>query len=227
MIDENRQKKISLIEKCMPAESLIDYGGMWGVDGLYSRIAYQTYGVQHVTMIDANESENWRTKAELREGVSFKQGSFTDVVFMDTIKEMFEVGLAYDILLHQTDLPYTLSLLLSKVAQKFVIAQPVLLDDDMRLQNSIVWLSGCNAGDDLFPNQSSIQDLGCANFRDGTRLTLRGQRSSELWLWGMTPSFLESLMAAFGWKLTHKELWKGWIAPESRWTMAGLIFERT
>jgi hypothetical protein len=37
------------------------------------------------------------------------------------------------------------------------------------------------------------------------------------WLWGMTAPFIESIMKSHGWKLIHKEFWRGCcLNPQNR-----------
>jgi hypothetical protein len=36
-VDATVKRKLALIERCLPVESAIDYGGMWEVDGYYSK----------------------------------------------------------------------------------------------------------------------------------------------------------------------------------------------
>jgi len=45
-------RKISMLERCLPVGSVIDFGGMWEVDGLYSRVCKERFGISRVTMVD-------------------------------------------------------------------------------------------------------------------------------------------------------------------------------
>ncbi len=78
MLDETVQRKIALIERCLPVASVLDLGGMWEVDGLYSRICRERFGIRQVTMIDRHQSRNWRRNATLRKGIDFREGDFSE-----------------------------------------------------------------------------------------------------------------------------------------------------
>lgn len=113
-IDGTAKQKIALMERCLPVKSVIDFGGMWEVDGYYSRQCIDRLGIQDVTMIDRFESENWKADPQLQEGIDFRLGDFSDYRFMNTITRKYDMALAYDVLPHQIDLRRTISLMLSK-----------------------------------------------------------------------------------------------------------------
>jgi len=225
VIDERDREtvllKIALIRRCLPVESVIDFGGMWEVDGLYSRLCKDELEIPRVTMVDRIESENWQGNPRLRTGIDFRKGDFSDDKFMATIAEPYDLALAYDILPHQIELRHTVSLMLSKTKKFFLISQPVLPDEIMPFRNCLVLLSGSQSQSLVpFHEKWTIETNYWANFSDAT-IT-----DADHWLWGMTPTLIESLMTGFGWKMIHKELWRGWLPSASKWKMCGLIFAR-
>ncbi len=96
-------RKISMIERCLPVSSIIDFGGMWEVDGLYSRVCVEKFNIPKVTMIDKFESENWVQNPRLRANIDFRKGDFSDESFMADLKGLYDLALAYDVLLHQRE----------------------------------------------------------------------------------------------------------------------------
>jgi len=191
------------------------------VDGLYSEVCSEKFGIPYVTMVDKFESENWLKNPHLRTGIDFRRGDFSDERFMASIKGLYDLGLAYDILPHQIDLRHTLSLILSKTMKFFLISQAILPEKVMPFRNCLILLSGSKArGLIPFHEKWTREANYWANFADATVI------DTKHWLWGMTPSFIENLMAGFGWGLIHKEFWQGWLPSSSKWKLCGLIFSR-
>ncbi|MFB0502856.1 MAG: hypothetical protein ACETWE_03395 [Candidatus Bathyarchaeia archaeon] len=87
-------RKSAMVRRCLPLESVIDFGGMWEVDGLYSRLCKGELGIPRVMMVDRIESENWQRNPRLRTGIDFRKGDFSDDKFMATIKEPYDLALA-------------------------------------------------------------------------------------------------------------------------------------
>ena len=219
--DSTVRRKLGLIERCLPVGSAIDYGGMWEVDGYYSKQCHDRLGVKRVTMIDREESENWKRNPSLREGVDFRKGDFANPKFMKSISDRYDLGIAFDVLLHQINLRQTLSLMLSKVRRFFVVANPMIPDGRMSYRNSLVLLSG--VGDNRlipFREKWAEETDYWSNFRDATNV------GWNHWLWGLSPSFLQALMAGLGWNMVHREFWRGWLPKETRWILGGFVFKR-
>lgn len=136
-----------MIERCLPVESVIDFGGMWEVDGLYSRVCKEKFKIARVTMVDKYASENWLQNPRLRKSINFRKGDFSDEGFMSTLEESYDLALAYDVLPHQIDLIHTLTLMLSKTRKFFLISQPILPEKTMPFHNCLVLLLGSKAYD--------------------------------------------------------------------------------
>ncbi len=221
MIDGTSRQKMSMIRRCLPVKSVIDYGGMWAVDGYYSRQCAKSLGIHKVTMIDKFESESWKQNSKLREGIDFRLGDFADASFMKTIKGQYDLALAYDILPHQIELRQTLSLVLSKTRSFFLVCNAVLPDRLMPFRNSLILLSGSNEPRLIpFHEKWTREKDYWRNFSNAS-IT-----KSIHWIWGMTPSFIESLMTGLGWRLMHKQFWRTWLPKESSRQYCGLIFRK-
>jgi hypothetical protein len=220
-VDPTVRRKLGLVKRCLPVKSVIDFGGMWEVDGYYSKQCLDKFGIKRVTMIDAEESDNWRADPTLREGLDFRKGDFSDEGFIKSIPQSYDLAMAYDVLVSQIDLRHTLSLMLSKVDRYFLIANPVIQESVMPYRNALVLLSGSRASSLIPFHQQWTKEIDYwRNFRDA---------SNTSWhhlLWGMTPSFVESLMAGLNWRLVHREVWKDPFLQNPRWRMGGFIFAK-
>jgi hypothetical protein len=173
-------------------------------------------------MVDAEESENWRADPALREGLDFRKGDFSDEMFMKSIAQTYDLAMAYDVLPHQIDLRHTLSLMLSKTKRFFLISNPVIPDAIMSYRNSLILLSGSRSPKLIpFHEQWTKEIDYWRNFTDSRNV----ERSH--WLWGMSPSFIESLMAGLGWQVVHKEIWRDPFLQNQRWRMGGIVFTRS
>lgn len=220
-IDETVRRKVTLIERCLPFKSVIDFGGMWEVDGYYSKLCLEKFGAKKVTMIDFEASENWRRDESLRRGIDFRLGDFADERFMDSVGGRHDLALAYDVLLHQIDLRHTLSLMLSKTKRFFLIYNPVLPDESMKYRNTAILLLGSKEGKLIPFHEKWTKEIDYwQNFSDPSNISPNG------WIWALTPSFVESLMAGLGWRLEHKEVGPGWSGLSKRWRYGGFIFKR-
>lgn len=220
-LQEQIHHKTSLIEKCLPAKSVIDFGGMWEVNGLYSRICLDRFKIPKVTMIDDFLSENWKNDLKLRRGIDFRKGDFSDEKFMATIKDKYDIGLAYDVILHQIDLRHTISMMLDKVSKFFLVSLPLLPEKMVSFRNSLILLSGSQEKKLIPFDENWTRKMHYwKNFSDA-RIVCYNH-----WLWGMTPSLLESLLLGLGWRRTYRRFLKDWLPPESKWIVGDFIFQR-
>jgi hypothetical protein len=220
-VDATVRRKLGLVKRCMPVESVIDFGGMWEVDGYYSKQCLTRFGAKRATMIDAEESDNWKKDSALREGLDFRRGDFSDDQFMESIADTFDVALAFDVLLHQIDLRHTLSLMLSKTGRFFLVSNPVIPDSILPYRNSLVLLSGSHEPGLIPFREQWTKDMDYwHNFTDASNVR------RNHWLWGVSPSFIESLMAGLGWRLVHREIWKDRFLQNPKWRMGGFVFTR-
>jgi len=220
-VDDTVHRKLGLIERCLPFKNVIDFGGMWEVDGYYSKQCLDRFGASQATMVDAEESENWRRDPSLRKGVDFRRGDFADERFMASLSFRYDLGIAFDVLLHQIDLRHTLSLMLSKVRRSFVITNPVIPDKLMSYRNGLILLSGSKENRLIpFHEEWTEEAHYWSNFRDPSMVHWNH------WLWGMSPSFIQSLMAGLGWELVHREIWRSWLPKNTQWKWGGFVFRR-
>ena len=145
MIDENSalvRFKLEILRKAMPARDAIVFGDIYGVDGAYTEKCIE-YGCERELLIDSNETPAWSRARLSQPSIDFYKGDFSDTMFMASVRETYEIGVAFDILLHQAPLLHTLHLMLEKVTGRFLIVQPML--EEQSLPNSVVFLPGNTA----------------------------------------------------------------------------------
>jgi hypothetical protein len=204
------QFKCAILEKTMPGKSAVIFGDMWRVDGFYTRKTLDL-GCQRAVLIDSLETEAWlRTRLRYPQ-VDFFKGDFSNALFMNSIRETFEIGVAFDILLHQPPLLNTLHLMLDKIEKRFCVVQPMLREQ--KYPNSLVYLPG-NA-DELYPQ---------AEKHGEHKMFEVSQVNQSHWIWGMTASFLHAVLGGEGFDLIHQEELSP--LPNENWFWGGYIYEK-
>ena len=204
------QFKIAMLEKVMPAVSAVVFGDMWKVDGFYTRKTLEL-GCKRAVLIDSLETEKWlKTRLQYPQ-LDFFKGDFSNALFMKSIGEAFEIGVAFDILLHQPPLLNTLHLMLEKIEKRFCIVQPMLREQ--KYPNSLVYLPGNT--EELYP---------LAERNGEFKMFEVSQVNQSHWIWGMTPTFLHAVVSGEGFDLIHQEE----LSPLSNenWFWGGYIYER-
>jgi hypothetical protein len=206
--------KLDLLEAVTPAERAVVYGDMWVVEGAYTLRCLEL-GCRSVTLIDMFETPHWqRTRIEHPE-LEFLKGDFADPLFMGSIRTRFELGVAYDVILHQASLLGALHLMCERVEERFVVVQPMLRDGgDLQ---GLVYLPGLHVKAGLHPVEGDaewaraigpVTDVNAAH-----------------WIWAMTPSFLRAALRGEGFDVIL-ERDQGGGFPNPRWTWWGCIAER-
>jgi hypothetical protein len=204
------QFKVAILEKTMPAASAVIFGDMWKIDGFYTRKTLEL-GCQRAVLIDSLETETWlKTRLQYPQS-DFLKGDFSNALFMKSILETFDIGIAFDILLHQPPLLNTLHLMLEKVQRRFCIVQPMLREQ--KYPNSLVYLPGNT--EELYPLAGNHGEY---------RMFDVSQVNQSHWIWGMTASFLHAVFCGEGFDLIHEEE----LSPleNEKWFWGGYIYEK-
>ena len=195
-----------------PAASAIVFGDIWGVNGAYTKQCIEL-GCQRVLLIDSYETPAWlRTRLEHPQ-LDFYKGDFSNAAFMSSIRERFEIGVAFDVLLHQPALLHTLHLMLQLVTDRLCIALPVLAE--LETPNALVYLPG-NPDPNLYP--LSERSPGVLMF-DPLEV------NSDHWIWGITRSLLRSVLTGEGFTIVSER--DGPTLPNPQWAWWGCVAERT
>jgi hypothetical protein len=208
------QLKLDLLEAATPVPRAVVYGDMWRVEGAYTLRCLEL-GCASVTLIDLFETPNWqRTRIEHPE-LEFLKGDFADPLFMGSVRTKYDLGVAYDVLLHQASVLGALRLMCERVDQRLVVVQPMLREGGDPQQ--LVYLPGLAADVGLHPAGRDTDWMGA--------IGPVAEVNTGHWLWAMTPSFLRAALRGEGFRVTAERDEQGGL-PNPRWTYWGCIAER-
>jgi hypothetical protein len=130
---------------------------------------------------------------------------------MKSIRETFDIGVVFDILLHQAPLLSALHLMLEKVQKRICVVQPMLREQ--KYPNSLIYLPG--GADDLYPLGERHGDF---------RMFDVSEVNQSHWIWGMTQTFLQSVLLGEGFELVHQDNLS--LLPNEQWFWGGYVFEK-
>jgi hypothetical protein len=203
--------KLSLLQRCFPAKDAVVFGDMYVVEGGYTLKCLEL-GCGEALLIDAYETPAWLETRRANPGLDFLKGDFSNPLFMRSFERAFELGVLFDILLHQPPLLSTLHLVLEKVASRVCIVQPMLREQP--LPNSLIYLPGTAAAE-LLP-------YGTENARHRMSDAMAVNRTR--WIWAMTGSLLRTVLQGEGFEVTYSEELECF--PNRNYFYLGLIAER-
>lgn len=206
------QLKLKMLKHAMPAETAVVFGDMWRVDGGYTCKCLE-YGCKQALLVDTLETPRWQETRIQQPNLEFYKGDFSNALFMQSIVRTFDIGVVYDVLLHQAPLLHTLNLMLSKVNKRISIVQPMLREQGF--PNSLIYLPG-NTSKELHPLRAQPHEA---------RTFAVDQVNHSHWLWGMTVSFLTSALRGEGFDVVHQASLEVDSLTE-QWTMWGCVAER-
>jgi hypothetical protein len=206
--------KLDLLEAATPLPRAVVYGDMWGVEGAYTLRCLEL-GCASVALIDSFETPGWQTTRTEHPELDFLKGDFADPLFMGSIRTRYDLGVAYDVLLHQATLLGALHLMCERVEQRFVVVQPMLHEHGE--EQRLVYLPGLEPDAGLHPAGSDVEWMRAI----GPAAAV----NTVHWLWAMTPSFLRAALRGEGFEVTL-ERDSGGGFPNDRWTWWGCVAER-
>lgn len=177
--------KLDFMQRAMPAKSAIVYGDMYMIDGGYTKKCID-FGCSEALLIDTLETVAWQNRRLETPGIDFYKGDFSNPHFMRSFDRSFDIGIAYEVLLHQAPIIHTLHLMLEKVKDKFLIVQPML--KEQTVPNSLVYLPG-NSMRELYPMPSQHKEFQVFDVK---------AVNHSHWLWGTTVSFMKSVLQGEG-----------------------------
>ena len=201
--------KLDLLRRAAGGQRAIVFGDMYKVDGFYSR-SLLGMGFSRVVLVDLVETARWLAHRLEAPALDFYKGDFADPLFMASIREHFDLGVAFDVLLHQANLLQTLHHMASKV-DRLCIVQPMI--EERAEPATVVYLPGNGAtpllhpcgADSPLPNPVDVVDAGH-------------------WIWAATPSFLRHAMAGEGFQVVHEARFEA--LPNPSWFWWGCIADR-
>jgi hypothetical protein len=210
--DDVVQFKLSILEKALPAESAIVFGDIFRIDGGYT-IELSERGVPRVMLLDSLETPGWQQARIEHPAIDFRKGDFSDPLFMSSVRESFEVGVLFDIMLHQPGLLGTLTTMLGMVEKRLCIVQPML--EEQARPGSLVYLPGNPEEDELYPQAERVDDHSVFAVEKVNHAN---------WIWGLTPSFFTAAMRGEGFEPVAEETFAA--LPNPRWNWWGAVYER-
>jgi hypothetical protein len=212
--DPAGQLKLDLLGRALPARDAIVFGDMWVIEGAYSQRLLEL-GCEQVTLVDNFETPGFVETRLANPALNFYKGDFSDAMFMESIRERYEVGVLYDILLHQAPLLHSLHLMLSKVSGRVCFVQPMLRESE---DGAVaVYLPGNPQAERLHPLGSEHGAISLAGARES---------NPAHWIWGLTPAFVEAALAGEGFETVHRAQVDEQRFPNPRWFWWGCVAER-
>jgi hypothetical protein len=206
------QFKLEMLDRALPqSDSAVVFGDIWRVDGGYTVECARH--CERVTLIDSLETPAWQEERIANPAIDFRKGDFSDPIFMASISEQFDLGVVFDILLHQPPLLGALTQMLALVGERFCVVQPML--EEQAEPGTLIYLPGNAAVEGLYPLDTEASDH---------KLFDVGQVNHSHWIWAMTPSFLTAAMAAEGFDPVFEESLGP--LPNPRWQWWGAVYER-
>ncbi|MGI8711750.1 MAG: hypothetical protein ACR2NR_00895 [Solirubrobacteraceae bacterium] len=188
------------------------FGDTYVVEGGYAARCLK-FGAERVVLVDTLETPAWLEARLGDHRLDFLKGDFSDRLFMSSIREQFDVSVAFDVLLHQPPLLGTLHDMLEKTTQRIAIVQPMLKERDVA--NTLIYLPGSPSADGLYP----LRDAD-----PGYRMFDVHEVNQSHWIWAMTPSFLRSALDGEGFAIVREETLGD--LPNPQWQWWGAVAER-
>ncbi|MBA3866895.1 MAG: hypothetical protein H0X42_11225 [Solirubrobacterales bacterium] len=192
-------------------DSAVLFGDIWRVDGGYTVECARR--CERVLLIDSLETPAWQRERIAAPAIDFRKGDFSDPFFMASVRESFDLGVVFDILLHQPGMLATLALMLDLVEKRLCVVQPMLVEPSE--PGTLVYLPGNTEVGALYPLEAEASDH---------KLFDVDQVNHSHWIWGMTPSFLTAALAAEGFAPVFEEVLGP--LPNPRWQWWGAIYDR-
>ena len=209
--------KLAMLDAAMPARSAIVFGDVWGVHGAYSQRCLDL-GCEDVYLVDSLETPEFDQRRAGQPNLHFIPGDFSNPELMNGLSEMGEIGVAYDVLLHQGSLTAAIHLVLDHCERAICISQPLLKEQE--LPNSLVYLPGNTAREELSPSYSHLDQGGASEIH----VFDPSQVNHGHWLWGMTRSFLENVLIGEGFEIVAEQ--QGPDLANPSWYLWGCVAER-
>jgi hypothetical protein len=196
-LEQMRQKKIELVALAGHAESIRDYGGVWGVDGLYLLQGAKILQCSYAEMIDQTLTDGfWELVTEIQRTndveVHAHEMDFRIPTIYSSLRDV-DVSLLYDVLLHQDNAVEVIRNVLSRTKTCVFVAQPTLKEELFP-----------------FPGSSVCLQFWPEELKDLMRFPVWWPKQdapdhfdTRYWMWGHTCSFLRSVFFGYGWELSH------------------------
>ncbi len=208
------QLKYRLLDAATPAADALVFGDVWGVDGAYTARC-RALGCERVTVVDTLETSAFVRRRLADPAIDFVKADFSDPFAMATISDRCEIGVIFDVLLHQPPLLAALHGMADKVTGRIVLAQPCRREQTDA--NTLVYLPG-NTNKALHPYPTDTDDY---RVFDPTEV------NHSHWIWAMTPSFVRSALLGEGFEVVAEDSVEEGHGLSGDWFWWGCVARRT
>jgi hypothetical protein len=194
-------RKLALIAGIGRADSIRDFGGIWGVNGRYLLEGARALGARHAEMVDYEPTEAFLAEAERAQqeysiSVEMKYGDFRDPALYERLQAA-DVSLLYDVLLHQDTAVDVVRRVAARTRCRVCVAQPVLREDLFGLPGGCVSLI-------LYPQE--LKEI--LRYGNWARRPAAERFETGSLMWGQTVSYLTSVFYGYGWRREHLEAYE-------------------
>ena len=193
--------KVRLACEIGSAESVRDFGGLWGVHGRYLLESAICLGSRLASMVDVRPYEEFAAEAaQARAKQPNLEVAFTQADFRknETFRGMegVEVSLLYDVLLHQENYLEVIGNVCDATTRYICFAQPCLQERLFLLPDSATLLQ-------FWPEELKTE-LRKNSFWPAQPPA--DEFAANQWIWGHTSSHIVAVFHGFGWDLAYGEV---------------------
>ncbi len=206
-LDIIKKEKIKLVTDIGTAASIRDYGGLWGVFGLYLIEGAKGLNCQFAQMVNkfhinvtpiAQFDENVaEAKKTLDCEFDFFKADFRVPSFYGYLDKV-DVSLLYEVMLHQENHVEVIRNVITKTNEHVCFAQPVMKEEMFQLPGGCTLLQ-------FFPEELKDQ-IRYANWWEKEPEV--EMFDTRFWMWGQSISYIKAIFKGYGWKMTFQKVYK-------------------
>lgn len=189
------------LKRFVSNRSVVDIGGMWGIDGRYSFEA-ESAGASRVLLVDINETDGFRDRiVRDHSKVQFLKHDATREDLVDVIGK-FEVVWCFGLLYHVPD-PLGFLENLRRICTERLILESLVIPEVPGFKNMATFFPMQPAGD---KNPWNTVTKGAATRQLAISTDYQPEEGFANNFWGLTPSCIEALLTTAGFKVESSRL---------------------
>ncbi|MCB0520252.1 MAG: hypothetical protein H6577_28300 [Lewinellaceae bacterium] len=201
-LDVIKKEKIKLTTDIGSAESIRDFGGLWGVFGLYLIEGAKGLKCKFAQMVDVTPRPEFDEKiAEARKIVPTEYNMFkadfrvpSSFGYLDKV----DVSLLYEVILHQDNHVEVIKNVISKTNKCVCFAQPVMKEEMFQLPGGCTLLQ-------FFPEELKDK-IRYATWWEKEPVVERFD--TRFWMWGQSISYISSIFKGYGWEMSYQKVYE-------------------
>lgn len=187
--------------------SVREFGGLWGVDGLFLLTAATLHGATFASMIDVTPTPGFKTKIdEARKKIPALEVEFVNSDFRNPslFEALFPVdtSLLFNVLLHQENYISVVGGVCKQTRKYVCVTQPCFRETYFKVPSSATLLQ-------FWPDE--VKD----RFREQAYWPAQEDKvesfSTQSWMWGHSTSHLIDVFKGFGWTLQDGVILDGFL----------------